>query len=121
MSIFEVLGLIILIALMALVFGEALLVGRPLEQLVDWLYGRHTKKWFVQTDPGKVIEQIAEVRKDFETSDPEKPPVGKVFVRGELWAAVANDSSTSFKKGDRVRIVERAGHTLIVEGEDSLP
>jgi len=55
-------------------------------------------------------EMIGEVGKVVEDLDPE----GLVKVRGELWKAVSKTGET-IKTGERVRVVELRGLTLIVE------
>ena len=55
-------------------------------------------------------ELIGEVGKVIEDLNPE----GVIKVRGELWKAVSKDGST-IKVGERVRILEVRGLTLIVE------
>lgn len=48
----------------------------------------------------------------------ERSPVGKVFTRGETWAArSATDQALSLARGARVAIVDRDGLTLLVRAQ----
>jgi len=45
-------------------------------------------------------------------------PSGYVQVRGELWRAEVMNGGSSIKKGERVRVMEIEGLTLLVQAEE---
>ncbi len=57
-----------------------------------------------------MIGQTAKVKADFGTGE-----IGSVFVQGEWWNATIKEGRV--RKGDRVKVVDRDGYTLIVKAE----
>jgi len=45
-------------------------------------------------------------------------PTGYVQIRGELWRAEVTNGGSSIEKGERIRVMEIEGLTLLVQAED---
>ena len=67
----------------------------------------------VDEDP--VSEKFAVVAESFTRPSDRLPRSGAVTVNGVIWRAETNDADRSFVEGDKCKVVDRDGLTLIVE------